>query len=204
MTRTIGIAAAACGLALTSALAWSQDGLEPPRPRRERGLVFTTPDGWRAAEPVEPERAAWSVRDPAGGARLRVVLYRHRARRPLDERVAAWASQFEGEEGEPLPASAATLEELSPRDARGVTATLVALRGAFTGALEPGAEERRRREGWAALHAVVEGPDATWVISAVGPQDLVDRAREGVVALVREVRVGLVEPDPPPREAEDE
>lgn len=181
----------------------AQDGLEPPRSRRERGLAFETPAGWRPVEPIEPERAAWVVRDAQGGPRLRVVLYRHRARRPLDERVAAWARAFEGTDGRPLPADAATREPVTPRDAPGVTATLVGLRGAFTGALDPGGEERVRREGWAAFHGVVEGPDATWVASAVGPAAAVDRARDGFVALLREVRVALVEADPPPREAPD-
>lgn len=202
MTSLVRNLVAACGLGLLPlCLASAQDGLEPPRASRERGLAFTTPEGWREAEAVEPERAAWIVRDPAGGPRLRVVLYRHRARRALDERVAAWARAFEGEGGQPLPAAAVTREALTPRDAPGVTATLVGLRGAFTGALEPGAEERVRREGWAALHAVVEGPDGTWVASAVGPAAAVDRARAGFLALIREARVGLVEADPPPREA---
>jgi hypothetical protein len=182
---------------LLGALAAAQDGLEPPRPSRERGLAFTTPDDWRAAEPIDPERAAWIVRDPAGGPRLRVVLYRDRARRPLDERVGEWARAFEGPDGQPLPASAATREPLTPRDAAGVTATLVSLRGAFTGALEPGGEDRRRREGWAALHAVFEGPDGTWVASGVGPAAVVDRARPGFETLIREARVALVDAAPP-------
>ncbi len=199
MTRLVRVLASAGALGLLlGALAAAQDGLEPPRPSRERGLAFTAPEGWRAAEPIEPERAAWTVRDPAGGPRLRVVLYRHRARRPLDERVGEWARAFEGPDGQPLPAAAATREPLTPRDAPGVTATLVSLRGAFTGALEPGGEERLRREGWAALHAVVEGPDATWVATGVGPATVVDQARPGFEALIREARVALVDAEPPP------
>lgn len=202
MTRWVRALVAACGVGLLlGGVTPAQDGLEPPRTGRERGLAFETPDGWRAVEPIEPERAAWVVRDPQGGPQLRVVLYRHRARRALDERVAAWARAFEEADGAPLPPAAATREALTPRDAPGVTATLVALRGAFTGVLDPGAEERVRRDGWAALHAVLEGPDATWVASVVGPAAAVDRARGGLVALIREARVALVDPDPPPRAA---
>ncbi|MBX3468681.1 MAG: hypothetical protein KF878_17555 [Planctomycetes bacterium] len=193
----------ACALALAGGLAAAQDGLEPPRVRRERGLVFKAPEGWRPTEPIEPERAAWTVRPDPEGPRLRVTLLRHRVRRPLAERVATWAGHFEGEDGEPLAADAAEREEVDPTEADGVTATLVALRGTFSGPLDTG-EERRARPGWAALHLVVDGPDATWVASLVGPAAVVDRCRDGMRALARDVRVGLIDPDVEPDDGGDE
>lgn len=184
------------------AVARAQDGLEPPRVTRERGLVFAAPDGWRAAEPLENEREAWSVAPAAPhGARLRVSLLRLKRPKPLDERVARFAAAFEGADGRPLAASAATRQAVEVPEAEGVTATLVALAGVFVGALEPGAEERVRREGWGALHAVLEGPDGTWVASVVGPAAAVERCREGFVALIKAVRVGMVEVEvTPPQE----
>lgn len=204
MTRLVRSLAVVCGVGLSlTGPSPGQDGLEPPRASRERGLVFTAPEGWRPAEPIEPERAAWSVRPGGGGPSLRVILYRHTARRPLDARVAEWARSFEGADGSPLAPAAATREDVAPRDAEGVTGVLVELRGAFTGALEPGAEERARREGWVALHAVLEGPDGTWVASGVGPAAVVDQARTGFLALLRAARAGLVAADAPPRTGDE-
>jgi hypothetical protein len=182
-------------LGLVAGLARAQDGLEPPRATRERGLVFTAPAGWRPAEPLETEREAWVVGDR--GARLRVSLLRLKRGKPLDERVARWAAAFEGAAGEPLAPEAARREAIPVPEAEGVTAHLVSLAGAFVGALEPGAEERVRREGWAALLAVLDGPDGTWIASVVGPAADVERCREGVVALIKAVRIGMVEVEPP-------
>ncbi|MCO5168412.1 MAG: hypothetical protein M9894_18895 [Planctomycetes bacterium] len=201
MTRS---AVLPCAVALLlGGLAAGQDGLEPPRARRERGLVFKAPDGWRAAEPIEPERAAWTVRPDPEGPRLRVTLLRERGRRPLAERVKTWAGHFEGEDGEPLGPDAAERVEVDAPEAEGVDATLVAVRGTFSGPLEPG-DERRARPGWAALHAVLEGPDGTWVASLVGPAAVVDRCRQGMVSLIEGVRVGLVEAEVEPDDGGDE
>lgn len=203
-------------LGLCVVAARAQDGLEPPRATRERGLVFAAPEGWRATEALESEREAWIVPPGAAGApRLRVALLRNKKGKPLDERVARWAAAFEGPDGEPLAPTAVKRETIPVALAEGVTATLVGLSGAFVGALEPGAEERLRRDGWSALHAVLEGPDGTWVASVIGPAAAVDACRGGFVALIKGVRVGMIEvpvevappepaTEPEPDEPEDE
>jgi hypothetical protein len=177
--------------------AWAQDGLGPPAAARERGVVLTAPSTWRAARPIEPERAAWVVRPEGGGGRVRVSLVRLRPPRPLDEHVARWASAFQGDDGRPLPPAAATREVVKAA-AGDLQGTLVLLRGALVGPTEPGEEPRPPRSGWAALYAVIDGPDGTWVASAVGPAAAVLACRDGLRSLLAGARVGLVEPDPPP------
>lgn len=201
----LSIVVGACA-ALGPVVAQAQDGLEPPRATRERGLVFAAPETWRATEPLESEREAWIVPPAAAGARrLRVALLRNKRGKSVDERVARWAAAFEDADRRPLAASAVKRETIPVPDAEGVTATLVSLAGAFVGALEPGAEERLRREGWSALHAVLEGPDGTWVASVVGPSAAVDACRDGFVALIKAVRIGMIEVPvevaPPPEPA---
>src|SRR5688572_30331454 len=134
------------GLLLATAFVRAQDGLEPPKVSKERGLIFTAPDGWKAVAPVEPERAAWTVRALEGAPRVRVSLVKHRRKRALEDHVARWSRTFDGAtpEQESIPLEKAI---------DGVSATLVALRGAYVAPTEPGDEDPRRREGWAALHA---------------------------------------------------
>lgn len=196
------LALAGLGLAGLTDMARAQDGLTPPAPQKVRSLVFTAPAGWDVLEPDEPERAAWRAPAPekgAGGpaARLRVAATRL-ARRPLDEHVARWAKAWEDGAGKPLAPTAVERKKL---EAEGVeSATLVVLRGSYTGATEPGAEERVRRDGWLALHAVLEGPDGPWVVVVRGPAAQVEALKPAFLELVKATRPGLVEAPPPPTE----
>lgn len=182
-------------------VALAQDGIgEPPKAQKERGLAFEAPAAWRAVEPTEPERAAWSAR-PERSPRVRVALVRHRKKKPLDEHVARWTRASVDADGEPLAPTAVEREPIVLAGLDGLSATLIALRGTHVAPVEPGAEEVPRHEGWAALHAVIEGPDGTWVASVVGPAASVDAVKAGLVALVKSVRVGLIEAEPEPEDA---
>lgn len=182
---------------LLAGAALAQDGLAPPAPQKVRSLVFTAPAGWEPLEPDEPERAAWRAPAPTKGppARLRVAATRL-VRRTLDEHVARWAKAWEDGAGKPLAPAAVERTEL---EVEGVeSATLVTLRGSFTGTTEPGAEERVRRDGWLALHAVLEGPDGPWVVVVRGPAAQVEAVKAAFLELVKATRPGLVEAPPPP------
>jgi hypothetical protein len=72
----------------------------------------------------------------------------------------------------------------------------VLLRGRFVAPAEPGAEYEDgppAREGWAALRAVVEAPDGTWIATVIGPAAAVEACKDGVVALVKGARQGLID-----------
>ncbi len=198
MAGTWTSVAVVTGLAIFAGGVGAQDGLGGPPPAarpgavREQSLVFTAPAGWKVVEAVEAERWAWATGEAGkdgAPAPLRVAATRV-ARRPLEAHVARWARGFEDAAGAPLAAGAAKTEELK---VDGVPTTLVELRGTFTGAAEPGAEERPRHEGWAALYLVQEGPDGTWVVSARGPAAAIEALRAQLVELARATKPGEVE-----------
>lgn len=208
MAGTWTSVAVVTGLSLFACGAGAQDGLGGPPPQarpgavREQSLVFTAPAGWRAVEAVEAERWAWAAGEAKEGAPppLRVSATRV-AKRPLEAHTARWARGFEDAAGAPLAAAAAKTEELK---VDGVPTTLVELRGTFSGAAEPGAEERTRHEGWAALYLVQDGPDGTWVLSVRGPAAAVEPLRAQLVELARATKPGEVEVPAAPVETPEE
>lgn len=196
------------------------DGLGAPPGRKGRTLVFPTPEGWKAAPLREGERQAFYV-EPAALPRpdeaeqaapqepappsitLRVSVYRvDRAgrERPLAEHLARWVRQFEGPDGQPLPAEGVEPEALeeAPRPTR-----LARLEGTYVAPRAPGEEAPERRPGWAGLYAHLSAPDGAYTVVVVGPRAAVDRLAPAFRALLRsaEEAVGATKD---PREDEGE
>lgn len=175
---------------LLAAVCSAQEGLRPPGEQKQKGLALTAPAEWKTGATQGAERGRWTIPQGEGQPPLVVSFSRLAVKQPLEEHVARWAKGWRTPEGKPLDLAAV---KPTPLEIEGVPAQVVELTGTWVAPPYPGAEEFEPKQGWAGLHALLEGPDGQWSVIATGPAEGLAKVKEAWLAFVKTAKVALVE-----------
>lgn len=171
--------------------AQASPGLAPPSaasnvPHAAQGraalaLQFEAPSSWVAEQPASSMRAAQYrlPRAPGDAADGELVLFYFGpgSGGGVDANLQRWRSQFQGPNGQALPASAGSTEVIT--SSAGLKVTVLEVQGTYAPpAMGPRVPAREPAPGFALLGAVVESPKGPWFFKATGPSATIKSQRD--------------------------
>lgn len=159
---------------------------DAPQDRFERAdapaVAFTLPKAWKAQKSVLPMRLAeFAIPAAEGreGATCTVFWSGEKGMGTVEANIQRWIEQFQTDQ---KPST----ETLTPAD--GFKAHLVELGGRYVAAVRPGAPEKHDKPEWRLLGAVLETPSGPLYLKTLGPDAVVQAARDDFKAWIKSFR----------------
>lgn len=160
--------------------------VDPNQGQGQKGLSWTTPQGWVAEPPSNNmRRAQYKVPGPGGAAECIVFYFGPGQGGDPLANAQRWASQFVGPDGQPLAEGAKT-RELAVGTSK---VLIVEAAGTFmAGSMMGGPGEAR--PGYALLGAVAPGPDANWFFKMTGPEATIKAQTAAFEEMLKSLKAG--------------
>lgn len=158
----------------------------------ERGLSWTTPEGWIEEQPANAMRRAQyripaETGDDAGTSDGECVVFYFGPGQGGDPLANAqrWGSQFIQPDGTPASEALVTKQI----EINGIPILTSEITGTYGGGMRMG-RPGEVKENHMLLGAVAEGPDANWFFKFTGPKATVETNRAAFEALIGSLAVG--------------